>query len=166
MVEPRRRKSPFPSVGLEGKIDSSIQPPLHFEYSGELILTTGAIPLGAARKAGRVVDVWMSAGESGKDDSQRLDVSGEVLINGTTCLSTVPTISHVSGETSQQKTTKITGDTGITQAVIDETANIVSPGDVISTVFTLNRTSSPTTEISNVIIVVELEPVSDSPNAY
>ena len=166
MGESRRNKTPFPAVGLAGKIDSSVQPAMQYNYSGELKATTGVSPLGAVRKAGRVVDVWMSTNGSGKDDSAQLGVSGEVYINGTTCLSTVPSIGHVSGESSQQKTTKVTGDTSIIQAVIDETANTVSPGDMITTVFNLDRTSSPTTEISNPAIVVELEPVSDSPNAF
>lgn len=167
MVESRRKKTPFPQVGLEGKIDSSVQPPFVFMASGEVPAASGEQPIGAARKAGRVVDVWMSVGASGKDDNNQLAVSGEVFIGGVSCLTTVPSIRHISGEASQAKTTKVTGDTGITQAVINESANIFSPGDIITAeIIGVERTSTPTTEIANVVIVVEVEPVSDSPNAY
>jgi len=82
-------------------------------------------------------------------------------------LSTVPSICHISGEASQAKTTKVTGDTGIIQAVIDEDANTFSPGDIFTVeIIGIKRTSTPTTEIANIVIVVEVEPVSDSPHSY
>lgn len=169
MVESRRNKTPFPQVGLEGKIDSSIQGPYYLNMSGEITAISGEVPVGATRKAGRVVDVWMSAQESGKDDSIQLAVSGEAYINGVSCLSTVPSIRHISGEASQAKTTKVTGDTGITQAVINESANTFAPGDIISAQLVgVERSPSvtPTTEIHNVVIVIEVEPVSDSPHSF
>jgi hypothetical protein len=67
-------------------------------------------------------------------------------------------ISHVSGEASQQKTTKVTGDTGITQGVVDPTANTFTAGDIFTYELYLQRTATPTTEIANPCIVVELEP--------
>lgn len=162
-----RDKTPFPIIGLESLIDARVQPPLSYSYSGELKAVVGESPLGAVRKAGRIRDVWLSVRASGKHDGAALMVSGDVLINGTSCLSTYPCVSHVSGETSQQKTTKMTGDTGITQAVIDTDHNIVAPGDVITAKFYLTRTASQIiTEISNPTVVVEFEPVSGSPNAF
>lgn len=161
-----RDKTPFPYPQMEILGDARIQPPLQFARSGESTVTTGVNPLGAVRKAGRVVDVWLSVAASGKDDSNPLQISGDVFINGTTCLTTKPSITHVSGEASQQKTTKVTGDTGIAQAVINTSANTVAPGDILTCVFTVVRTATPTTEISNPVIVVEFEPVSATPQAY
>jgi len=161
-----RSKTPFPYPQMEILGDSRIQPPLQYAYSGEITGLTGHNPLGAVRKAGRVIDVSLSVGASGKDDTNPLQISGDVYINGTTCLSTKPSIAHVSGEASQQKTTKVTGDTGIAQAVINASANTVAPGDVITCSFSVERTSTPTTEISNPVIVVEFEPVSGTPHAH
>lgn len=161
-----RDKTPFPQVGLEALIDHRVSPPLSYNYSGELTAVLAASPMGAVRKGGRIREVFLSVGGSGKDDSNPLQISGDVLINGVSCLTTQPSIAHVSGEASQQKTTKVTGDTGITQAVINTSANTVSPGDVITCTFTLVRTASPTTEISNPIIVAEFEPVNATPAAY
>ena len=162
----QRDKTPFPFVGLEALIDARTQPPLQYAGSGESIVTAIVNPLGAVRRSGRIREVFMSVGASGKDDSNPLQISGDVMVNGVTCLTTQPSIAHISGEASQQKTTKMTGDTGIAQAVIDTTANTVTAGDVLTSTFTVVRTASPTTEISNPVIVVEFEPVSATPAAY
>lgn len=138
---------------------ANILVPLIAAPSGEVTATIAGYNLGAARFGGKVSSVWMSVGGSGKDLSGvPLQVSGEVLINGTSCLTTRPSITHVSGEDSQQKTTRITGDTGITQAVIDTDNNSFSPGDVFTVDFDLSRTATPENEIHNPSIVVELEP--------
>ena len=81
----------------------------------------------------------LSVNQGGQDDSDQLRVSGEVFINDTTCLTTVPSIGYVSGEASQQKTTAVTGDTSITQAVVDQAANSFNPGDVFTYNFTIEN---------------------------
>uniref|UniRef100_A0A6M3J8R9 Uncharacterized protein n=1 Tax=viral metagenome TaxID=1070528 RepID=A0A6M3J8R9_9ZZZZ len=162
----KHKHTPFPFVGQESMIDEKIQPPLSYSHSGEITSTTGVFPLGDVRRAGRVIDVSMSVNSCGRDDSSPLIISGEIYINGTTCLTTRPSIAFVSGEAPQQKTTRVTGDSGITQAVIDTTANTVVPGDVITGIVTLDRTASPETEINNLIISVDFEPVNASPNAF
>lgn len=126
--------------------------------SGELTASIENYPLGTYDKKFGVADVWLSVEASGKDDSNDLYFEADVKINGTSCLSTSPKISHVSGEDSQQKTTYITGDTGITQSVIDASNYDGEPGDVITFDFDLTRTSTPTTEILNPFIVVRLMP--------
>uniref|UniRef100_A0A6M3K626 Uncharacterized protein n=1 Tax=viral metagenome TaxID=1070528 RepID=A0A6M3K626_9ZZZZ len=155
----RKLFGPFPSVAFHKQIGRDSMPPLQVSYSGELTVGVTSAPFGVAARGAKVADVWMSVGASGKDDAYSLQVTGEVYINGTTCLSTRPSIAHVSGEASQQKTTRVTGDTGIAQAVIDPDANTVTDGDVLTYDLTLVRTASPTTEISNVFMVVELEPI-------
>lgn len=137
---------------------ANIMVPLIANPSGEITASVAGYNLGPCRFGGKVSAVWMSVGASGKDDSSPLQVSGEVLINGVTCLTTRPSINHISGEASQQKTTKITGDTGITQAVVNPDANSFSAGDVITVDIDLDRTATPTTEISNPSVVVELQP--------
>jgi len=81
------------------------------------------------------------------------------LINGTSALTTKPKIAHVSGEAATQKTTLETGDTGITQCVVNAAANEFAVGDVITWNFEITRTASPTTEMFNPALVVEVEPI-------
>jgi len=150
---------PFPGGPAVMKlISANILPPLTATVSGEVTASIAGSPLGAARFAGRVQKCWFTVGASGKDDTNPLQIRGELYINGVTCLSTRPLISHVSGEASQHKTTRLTGDTGVTQAVIDGDANTFSAGDIFTYDFDLVRTASPTTEISNIVLCAELEP--------
>ena len=155
MVE--RNRGPFPSPLFNKQIANAVVPMMH-SYSGELTSNVRNQPMGAVVTSGKVSGVFMSVEESGKDDSNTLKFTGDVFINGTSCLDTNPVIAHVSGEASQQKTTVKTGDTGITQAVIDGDNNSFSPGDVISYDFELTRTATPTTELLNPSMVVEFEP--------
>jgi hypothetical protein len=152
-----KERSFSPEPFFKKRLAKFVMPPLQGLYSGELVASE-EMTIGAARFAGEVTGVWMSVRASGKDDLNELNVSGEVYISGTTCLTTTPMIAHISGEISQKKTTKVTGDTGIVQGVVDPTANTVEAGDVITAAFTVERTGSPTTEIDNPVIVVELEP--------
>lgn len=153
---PERYIGPKPSVTFDAHV--GMVAPLMAMFSGEINNTQGIRPMGAAPYNGIIKDVWMSVGASGKNDTSVPTITGDVLINGTTCLSTNPIIAHVSGEASQQKTTKVTGDTGVTQAVVLSTAKVVVPGDVITCKLTYSGAASPTTKISQAVIVVELEP--------
>jgi len=155
----RANAGPYPSVAFFKQIGRDGVFPVQAVFSGEFTLNVKSAPLAAVPRGAKVSNVWMSVGASGKDDDSSLQVSGEVYINGTSCLSIRPAIAHVSGEASQQKTTKVTGDTGIRQATIDTDADTLTDGDVLSYDLDLARTASPTTEITNVILVVELEPI-------
>jgi len=150
---------PFPSVAFMKLLSAHGFLSMQVTLSGETTLGVKSAPLGAARFGGKVTNVWLTVGASGKDDTNGLHISGEVYINGTSCLSTQPAISHVSGEASQQKTTKVTGDTGVTQAVMDTDNNEFTSGDIFTYDLDVARTASPTTEISNVILVVDIEPI-------
>ncbi len=153
-----RKQGPFPSPGFVKQIAANALVPIMYSYSGELTDHIKNLPVGAAVTSGKVSGIWMSLEASGKDDTNALQISGDISINGTPCLTTSPVIAHVSGEASQHKTTVVSGDTGITQAVIDGDNNSFSQGDILTCDLTLTRTSSPTTEILNPCIVVELEP--------
>lgn len=155
----RPMAGPFPSVAFFKQIGRDGIVPVQAIFSGEFTLNVKSAPLAAVPRGARVTNVWMSVGASGKDDDTGLSVTGEVYINGTSCLSIRPAIAHVSGEASQQKTTKVTGDTGIRQATIDTDANTLTDGDMLTYDLDLVRTATPTTEIQNVILVVELEPI-------
>lgn len=153
-----RNQGPFPSPAFLKQMAANVAAPMMYGYSGEMTGSINNQPLGAAVTAGKVSGVSLSCEASGKDDTNTLSFAGDVLVNGVTCLTTSPVIAHVSGEASQQKTTMKTGDTGITQAVVDQDANSVSQGDVISCTLALTRTASPTTEMKTPCIVVEFEP--------
>lgn len=152
-----RNKGPYPSPAFKKQIANAVVP-MMYSYSGELTGTISNQPLGAAVTSGKVSGVWMTIEASGKDDTNTLSLSGDVSINGTSCLTTNPVIAHVSGEASQHKTTVVTGDTGITQTVLDGDEIAVVQGDIITCDLTLTRTASPTTEMKNPCIVVEFEP--------
>lgn len=152
-------KGPFATIGVNKQVAANVPVPLVATVSGEITASKTGIPLGAVMTGGRVSNVWLSVLKSGKDDTNTLKITGDVFINGTSCVSTNPYISHVSGEASQQKTTKISGDTGIVQAVMNTSANTVSPGDVITCDIALTRVASPTTEMANPALVVEFEPI-------
>ena len=154
----RANVGPFTQPGWRKRLAVNILNPLQGTYSGEIVTATNDLNLGAARFAGEVTDVWMSVEASGKDDSNELNVSGEVYINGTTCLSTTPKIAHISGESSHRKTTITWSGEGVVAGVVNASANTFAPGDVLSASFLVNRTASPTTEIKNPVIVVDLEP--------
>jgi len=151
-------RGPFPSPAFKKQIAANDPSPMIGIFSGEITASAPGRMLGAANIGGVVSDVWLSVGASGKDDSNALSLTVDVKINGTSCLSTKPVIAHVSGEASTNKTTKVSGDTGIIQRVLDADNNSVSPGDVITYDITQARTPSPTTEMSAVAVVVEFEP--------
>lgn len=153
----KRLRTPTPSPSFRKLV--AVDGIRYFEgtISGEITASSGRIPMGSCPVGGQIRDVWLSVGTSGKDDTNTLSLDVDVKINGTTCLTTKPKIAHVSGEVSQQKTTVVAGDTGLTHAVL-AAANSFSPGDVISFNATLTRVASPTTEMANACIVVEVEP--------
>jgi len=153
-----RRFSPYPSVAFPQQVNEVSEPTPGAVFSGEFTTDKRGYVLGAAKGAGRAVNAWLSVLASGKDDAATLSLALDVKINGTSCLSTQPVIAHVSGEASMQKTSKEDTDTGITQAVVDADADDYAPGDIFTCDLALTRTASPTTEMSNVAVVVELEP--------
>jgi hypothetical protein len=155
-----RSLTPFPGPAFSKQVEFALSQTFGMSFSGEFKADVDNKPIGAVKTAGKVANVFLSVEKSGKDDTNPLQVSGEVFINSVSCLTTKPSIAHVSGEASQQKTTIVTGDTGIAQAAMDTDNNSYVPGDVLTATLTLERTGSPTTEILNPVIVVELEPES------
>jgi hypothetical protein len=151
-------RGPYPNPAFRGQVSMHGEAPLTAVISGEITVGRDVSPLGSPRMAGRVADAYLSIFQSGKDDSNALALELDVKINNTSVFSTKPKIRHVSGESSTQKSTKVSGEAGCTSAIIDTDNNSYSPGDFFTYELTLTRTASPTTEMANAAIVVELEP--------
>lgn len=153
-----RTLSPYPDPSFSKQVEFVLSQSFGDCVSGEFTQHKLNAPIGSPKTAGKISNVFLSCEQSGKDDDYDLSFTCDVRINAVSCLTTPPVIEHTSGEASQQKTTVITGDTGITQAVMDTDNNSFNPGDVINYDLTITRMSSPTTEIRTPCIVVELEP--------
>jgi len=153
-----QKVGPYSSPGAVKHWAAMLTAPMMALISGEITATVCNAALGAVNVSGSIKAVWLSVEESGKDDTNTLSFTVDVKINGTTCLTTQPIIAHVSGEASTNKTTKTSLDTGVTQSVMDASANDVTLGDMLTYEMTLTRTASPTTEMRNIAIAVEIEP--------
>ena len=149
---------PRTSPNFEKQVAHDVLAPLNLLISGEFTNSVYGSVVGAARFAGKVVNVWWSVGACGRDDDNQLSGEVDVKINGTTCLSTKPSIRYVSGETSQQKTTKVTGDTGITKGVVNSSNAAFEAGDIFTVDLVLVSQSSPDVKMGSAVVVVELEP--------
>ena len=146
----------FP-INQAAQIAADLPSPLFLTFSGEITATSPGHPLGACGISAKVRNVWLSVLGKGKINVNPLSIAADVLINGTSCLTTQPIIAASSATSTNGNT--LTSGTGITQAVVDGSANTITPGDFLSCDLTLVRTASPTTEINNVTVVVEIEPV-------
>lgn len=152
---------PKPIVKFENHVAAWVQPPVVGIHSGELTRSTGKIPIGMARFPGRVSSVFMSIG-SGKDDAaDELSVTANVYVGANAVCSTAPKIAYVSGEASKAKTSAdvLVAAGGVTPAVINPTYQDVAKGDIIWMQLALARTATPTTEISGVVVEVDIDPV-------
>jgi hypothetical protein len=158
---PRNFAGPLPTPNFPQQVSASVFPTFSGFYSGEVTTSLGQRPLGLARYAGKITGVYLSVGSCGKDDTAANTprISGEVYINGTTCLTTTPKIGCVSGETAAQKTTMTeAADSSVVAAVIDRTANTIAAGDVITWAYTYGGSASPTTKLKHPCVLVEVTP--------
>jgi hypothetical protein len=159
---PRNYVGPLPTPAFPQQVSAVVFPPLMGWMSGEISATKGQQPLGIARYVGKIVAVNMSIGNAGKDDASANSprVSGEVYINGTSCLTTRPSIGYLSGELAgAQKSTYVDADDACVQrAVINTSANTLAVGDVITWSLTYGGASSPTVKAQNPCIIVEVVP--------
>ena len=149
--------SPYTDPSFSKQVEFVLSQSFGDCVSGEFTEDKMNAPIGSPKTAGKIANVFLSCEQSGKDDTDSLSFTTDVRINGVSCLTTPPVIEHVSGETSQQKTTVISGDTGITEAVMDNDANSFNPGDVVTYDLVITRTS-PETEIRTPCVIIELEP--------
>jgi len=139
------------------RIDRLVMPPLIGLISGELTADRPRCVMGAARTSGIVTDAWISMYGCGRDDTNGLSGEVDIKINGTSIFTTKPIIRSNHSEAAAHKTTKVSGDKEITQAAINPSARSFVAGDVFTFDFDITRTASPTTEMSNLVVVAELE---------
>jgi hypothetical protein len=154
---PLKGQGPFPG-GAEGirSIIGNTQAPMSNSHSGEITVTTGQVPMGMITvKSGNIKAAYLAVTQRGID-SNTLSVEADVRINGTSIFTTKPKVAGLTSVGGGAST--VAAGTGITQAVIGTTVNKVYFGDRITRVFTIVRTASPTNEIANPTVVIELEP--------
>lgn len=160
---------PLPAVGFNRFSGKAGYDSISYCVSGEITVTKKGLPAGIARKSGMISNVGLSVLKCGLDATNALKIAANVLINGTTCLTTQPSIVGAGagtdnvGTTSENRTTLDTNDSGVVAAVMLNTANTVYVGDIITCDLTLTRTSSPTTEMANAVITIDFEPDSNLP---
>jgi len=156
----RRQHGPYPNPGFGKQVGGAFIPPMIDIISGELTTASlGGRPLGIPLLSGIVRDVVLSVGNCGDPEhGKTVKLEADVFINGTSCLSTKPSIQMTaSGETGQQMTTITSGETGVISAIINTSARSFSAGDVFTWKADVTRTS-PDTEMKNAVICVEVEP--------
>lgn len=130
---------------------------LTYHKSGTITAdSNGQILMGACPQAGKVTNIFGSVGTVGSDASSNLSLAYVVKKNGTTVCSTEAKIDKTAG-TGTQRLTTVTATTGITTAVLktDGTAKFVA-GDTLSFDFDITRAGTPSTEMTDAAIVVEV----------
>ena len=145
-----------PSPNFKQQAAAYVEAPLGAHLSGQLTTAKYYGVLGAPRFAGRIANAVLSVGACGRDDTNTLSLEADILINGTTCLTTKPKITRVQAVASTNRTTNSSGQ-GVVKAVMAST-NSYNAGDIITYACTLTRTATPTTEMANAALVVELRP--------
>jgi hypothetical protein len=132
-----------------------------FEYltSGNLTAdaTAKVVAMIPPQLAGRIVAAYLSVGTNGVDATNPLNLELDVLVNGTSALTTKPKIDKTAG-TGKKNT--IAAGTGITVGVLDSTKTAVAAGDHITATLDITRTASPSTEIADVAVVVVIRPAA------
>lgn len=162
-VNERRYRGPLPTSDFNKMLAYEVMPPMVDFVSGEIHHTpfnSGERMLGIARYSAKVKSVNMSLLLSGKNNTNVPTVEADVFINRASCLTTKPKIKHVSGEATQQKTTfSEAGDTGVTASVVNESANSIVAGDVLTWRVYYSGEKAPTSKPHGAGIIVEFDPV-------
>jgi hypothetical protein len=130
---------------------------LNAAVSGEITATKRGIPLGMALVSGKVTAAVLALGDRGVDSSNPLKMELDIKKNGTSIFTTKPSI--MDDGTGGVATSRISGE-GIMPAVLDESRCVVAAGDVFTADLSMTRTASPTSEMKNPVIVLELRAIS------
>ena len=119
--------------------------------------TKGVITI--TKQAGSVADVAIALNTAGVNTGETFSMEVDVLLNGTSCLTTKAKIDYTSGEASQQRSIAISGESETnTDAVIDTTANTFAENTIVSFEADITRTSTPQTEMEGLCVFVKFEP--------
>lgn len=132
----------------------NIQPPcaivtLQATEAGNLTSSSTGNYLWTAPVAGMVVDVGIRVGTTGSDSTEDLEVEGDINIDGTTCMTTLPKITKAASNGADT----FTAGTGVTQGVVNAAANTFDRGDALTFDLDLERTASPSIEIADITII-------------
>lgn len=150
---------PMPSPGFPQMFAKWSEPPLVYQQSGQLTANK-VIVLGAPRRDGKIIDAYIALDNCGRDNSGvELSAEFDVKIGGTSIFTTKPKIRHLTGElATESKHTMTSGDGGVTVGVINSANAAYDAGAIIMGQVTVTRTATPATEMSNVAVVVVLNP--------
>lgn len=151
----KKRQPPYPGMVSLKHVVTNTPTAVSAAYSGAITTNIPNIQVGAASVDGEISDVWFALGDCGVDASHALYIEADVYINGTTCLSTRPrSYARAAGA----RVNTIASGQYIRIASISTSANKVVRGDQITCDVVLTRTASPTTEIQNFVVCVDIQP--------
>jgi hypothetical protein len=148
-------KLPFPSVNFSKLVQKAMSVQsmplqvLSYDQSGEVTSSVIGQPIGTVLADGVLSDFVVSLANQGRDDTNDLSLSVDLLLNGASVLSTPVVLIGASGEAGAH----LVGDLP-TFSTTD-----VERGDILTANYTLTRTASPTTEMNTLCSSVKIIPV-------
>lgn len=137
-------KTQNPTVDFESKVNEYQEYDLQYTNSGDVTGSVSGGLVGLAKGTSRIKKVLFGANQKGRDDVDTLKLELDLKVNGSSILSTKPTIEGNSGEASAA--------TYNSDAVISGEGNL-SEGDRLTLDLDLTRTT-PDTEMSDVFVAV------------
>jgi len=151
----RSNKHPFPSVNFpkqvqEAMVDADIASQIFtYNKTGNITSDFSGEPIGTVLENGLITDFLVAVGNCGRDDTDALQLSANLKLNGTTVLSGEVEIDGVSGEAGSASFGTV--------PEFDTTA--VVRGDLLTLDVTLTRTT-PDTEIADLFTSVKIVPLT------
>ena len=137
-------KTQNPTVDFESKVNEYQEYDFQYTNSGNITGSVSGGLVGMAKRSSKIKKVLFGANHKGRDDVDTLKLELDLKVNGSSILSTKPTIEGNSGEASVA--------TYNSDAVISG-EGLLSEGDRLTLDLDLTRTT-PNTEISDVFVAV------------
>ena len=146
-------KAPVPP-GMDAILEGVSPKVLIGTKAGNITADVSNQPLGAPLYQGNVKSVVLMMAERGYDSNEDLHITADVKIDGVSCLSTLPKVYALSGETPNQVSTLVSGE-GISVGVLGSNISF-NPYSVFTFDLDITR-GTPDVEMGNMILVVELD---------
>ena len=146
-----------PSVAHDQQVNL-VMPDITTTVPGDLEADVDEAVVCIAKKAGRVKDVTIAVQSCGKDDDTPLTTKVDVFINGVTCLTVPPTITHISGEADDTMRSSMVSGEGNEKAIIDPDANSFARGDLITYEVDVTLTGTPAGYMNGLGVLIEVDP--------
>lgn len=144
----------YPSVGFPKQVERavvekslSIQT-FSYTNSGNLTGSVSGALIGTSAISGEVSDLVLSVGDQGRDDTDALSLEADLKLNGSSIMSTNPTVEGASGEAG---TATVGSDPAFS-------SHSVNRGDRFTLDLNLTRTT-PDTEMSDINVAVVIKKV-------